>query len=82
MAKIPGWTGAGPIEKAATLIAVPGAPVLFVLIYVLQRQEGGGGFALFFLGVYIIVGLAVAFAARRERIKRMASHDEEGMEGQ
>lgn len=70
MARIPGWTFAGPMEKVATLVAVPGAPLLFILIYFLQQREGGLLLILVSVALYVTVGLLVAVAAGRERRSR------------
>lgn len=70
MARIPGWTFAGPMEKFATLVAVPGAPLLFLLIYFLQQREGGMPLILVSIALYVVIGIFVALAAGRERRSR------------
>jgi hypothetical protein len=69
------------MEKVATLIAVPGGPLLFLLIYILQRQEGREGLGIICLVVYVVLGLGIATAASRERLKRKGRDRGDAAEG-
>lgn len=62
MARIPGWTGAGPFERLTTVVAVAGAPIVFLVIYGLSDWQA----KLFIVAAYALVGLCLALAAGRE----------------